>query len=59
MDEQKKMGEGYLTLKHQLRKTIFDGYKVTIDDEQTINHYYKVQRHLDREICKLMGWDHD
>ena len=39
-DEQKAIGEGYRNLKHYLRKLVFEDFKVTVDDQQTLEHYF-------------------
>lgn len=57
MNEKVKIGEGFLALKHELRETIFKGFKITVSDIQTIKHYYKTQASLDKQICNLMGWE--
>lgn len=44
-DEQKAIGEGYRNLKHYLRKLIFEDFKVTVDDQQTLEHYFMTQEH--------------
>ena len=39
-DEQKAIGEGYRNLKQYLRKLVFEDFKVTVDDQQTLEHYF-------------------
>lgn len=57
MDEKVKIGEGVLALKQKLRETVFKEFKITVSDIQTIEHYYKLQASLDKQICNLMGWE--
>lgn len=42
-DEKQAIGEGYRELKHYLRKVVFETFKVTIDDTETVEHYFKTQ----------------
>lgn len=58
-DEQKAIGEGYRNLKHYLRKLIFEDFKVTVDDQQTLEHYFMTQDTMDRYICKTMEWKYE
>ena len=55
-DEQKAIGERYRNLKHSLRKLVFEDFKVTVDDQQTLEHYFMTQDTMDRYICKTMEW---
>lgn len=57
MDEKVKIGEGIIGLKQKLRKVVFEEFKITVSDIQTIEHYYKTQASLDKQICNLMGWE--
>lgn len=57
MDEKVKIGEGIIGLKQKLRKVVFEEFKITVSDIQTIEHYYKTQESFDRQICNLMGWE--
>lgn len=58
-DEKQEVGKGFVGLKHQLRKIILEGYQITIDDKQTVDHYFRTQDQLDWQICKLMGWKYE
>lgn len=59
MDEKEEACEWIVAFKYALRKAIFEDYKVTIDDTKTVEHYYRSQANLDRELCKKMGWDYE
>ena len=43
-DEKQAIGEGYRELKHYLRKVVFETFKVTIDDTETVEHYFNNTR---------------
>lgn len=58
-DEKQEVGEGFVALKHRLRKIMFEEYQITIDDAQIVDHYYRIQSQLDHQICKLMGWKYE
>ena len=58
-DEKQAIGEGYRELKHYLRKVVFETFKVTIDDTETVEHYFKTQDTMDRYICKTMEWKYE
>jgi hypothetical protein len=57
MDEKEEACEWIVALKHNLRKAIFEDYRVTVGDTQTVEHYYESLASLDRELCKRMGWE--
>lgn len=57
MNEELKKAEGFRDYKHRLRKLMFEGYKLRIDDLQRVDRYFCNQEQLDYQISKYMGWD--
>jgi hypothetical protein len=56
MNENLKKAEGFRDYKRRLRKIMFDGYKLRIDDLQRVDRYFCNQEQLDYKITQYMGW---
>lgn len=56
MNEELKKAEGFRDYKHRLRKLMFEGYKLRIDDLQRVDRYFCNQEQLNKKITEYMGW---
>ena len=41
------------------KKTVLGDYQVTVNDEETLRHYFKSSDKLDSYFCEMMGWKHE
>lgn len=51
--------EDFYKLKKHLKKTVLGDYQVTVNDEETLRHYFKSSDKLDSYFCEMMGWKHE
>ena len=57
--QQEKTIEGFIELKKNKKKSILEGFKVTVDEYSTLLHYYNIQDKLDKLINLEAGWNYE